>query len=112
MCLNSNVLAFPQEFIRSIKGKHCYNRNTHVLKKFPFPSEFVANATMALTECEKYCSRNDICWGCSVKCEIYCQWNALSECGFFEDWSGLINGDVSQKPSKCFLNYLYIIEYI
>ena len=50
--------------------------------------------------CERYCSKHIECWGCSVDCSTSedCQWNALSDCGELKNWTGLSEGDISQKP--------------
>ena len=62
----------------------------------------MSNAETALSECEKYCSWNKNCWGCSVECASNCQWNAIPECGLKRQWNGMIDGDISQKPGNWF----------
>ena len=53
---------------------------------------------MAIDACEKFCATEKQCWGCSVDCNKTCHFNAISQCGAREPWSGLIIGDTSQKP--------------
>ena len=48
-------------------------------------------------ECENYCNGKLECWGCSVHCASPCQWNAIPECGQWKSWSGVIDGDITQK---------------
>ena len=99
-CLHFS-LAFPEDFIRSKKGNRCQKNNLNVLKKFKFPDGFVNDAFMALDECEKYCATKENCWGCAVYCNGGdCQINAITECGSNEKWTGLIDGDISQKPGR------------
>ena len=61
--------------------------------------------------CESYCSKHQECWGCSVDCSTAdnCQWNAIPECGAFQNWTGLIKGDVSQKPGIRYITPFFII---
>ena len=72
-----------------------------MLKEFMFPTDDFSDPSKALMGCEMYCSKNNDCWGCSVHCNpsANCQWNAMTECGELLNWTGLIEGDVSQKPS-------------
>ena len=108
-CLHSNevwslypfyYLVYPKEFVRSKKGIRCTKRNLNVLKEFPAHSESVNSAFEAINECETYCSKEKTCWGCSVDCHKQCQWNAIPECGDYDDWLGLIEGDTSVKPGS------------
>ena len=98
--------------MRSKKGNRCQKNNLNVLKRFKFPDEFMIDASMALGECEKYCAMKEICWGCAVHCNGGdCQFNAITECGRNESWTGLIDGDISQKPGMhlCDLNLIILI---
>ena len=72
-----------------------------MLKEFLFPTDDFSDPSKALMGCEMYCSKNNDCWGCSVHCSPSdnCQWNAITECGELLNWTGLIEGDVTQKPS-------------
>ena len=94
------ISVFPNEFIRAEKGKRCVKRNSNVLKQFIVATESVDDAVIARDECEEYCEDSERCWGCSVHCEERCQWNAISECGGYDNWNGLTVGDISQKASK------------
>lgn len=97
--LRNNYTTFPiaPDFIRSEKGKHCRNNSVNVLKEFVPPSGDVADAVTARNECEEYCWTQDDCWGCSVYCGPPCQWNAIPNCGVYDNWTGLIDGDITQK---------------
>ena len=92
------MLAFPSDFIRSSIGKMCNIKKQNVLKKFLLDSESLEDATRIRLACEEYCSWRENCWGCSIQCSPSCQWNAISECGSVEDWNGMIEGDITQKP--------------
>ena len=76
-----------------------------MLKKFSFPNDAMLNASIALSECNRYCGRIKSCWGCSIECNDSCQWNAIPECGHEEKWNGLMVGDISQKPSMIKLTF-------
>ena len=62
--------------------------------------------TEALEACQKYCSRNPTCWGCSLICHdknTIChsgKWNAISECDRPERLGVNETTLTSQKPSK------------
>ena len=60
----------------------------------------MADAITARNECEEYCSTQENCWGCSVQCGSLCQWNAIPDCGVYDNWTGLIAGDITQKPGE------------
>ena len=94
------IAVYHYDFVRSNKGFHCSKRNGNVLKEFIFPTDDFSDQTKALMGCEMYCSKNNDCWGCSVHCSSSdnCQWNAITECGELSNWTGLIEGDVTQKP--------------
>ena len=88
-------------FIRSERGKYCETDISNILKEFSPPSSQENNYTYrARNECEEYCLAHEACWGCSVDCKFQCHWNAISKCDALTDWTGLINGDVTQKPGK------------
>ena len=57
----------------------------------------------ALMECEKFCGRNDKCWGCIKDRNGSHQWTAISECEHVDQQEDLGLRKVSQKPRK-FLN--------
>ena len=88
------------KFIQSDKGVRCSKRDDKVLKQFLFPSKFLTNASIALTECKIFCGSKNDCWGCSIDCNQSCHWNAIPECGNQESWNGMMIGDISQKPGK------------
>ena len=111
-------------FARIPKGRYCHS-NTELdnvrLKPFnarrtipnpthtnsPPTDENIEDALIARNECEVWCSNDPKCWGCSVVCGNSCAWNALSRCGTFEKWIGLIEGDITQKSGmrmKCIIN--------
>ena len=71
------------------------------MKEFIFPTNVIPDASFALTECETYCGRIEKCWGCSAHMNngSY-QWNAITQCKDLDEWEGLIQGDVTQRPSR------------
>ena len=91
---------FASEFLRYEKGYQCSKTNIDVLKRFPSNSKTLIDLFDARMKCEKYCAIEDDCWGCSANCESSCQWNAIPDCGSTEMWSGMIAGDISQKPGS------------
>ena len=95
------ITVYQYDFVRSDKGVHCSTRSDKVLKEFIFPTYVFSTSSKALMGCEKYCSNIYNCWGCSVHCSTIgnCQWNAITDCGEKRNWTGLTEGDVSQKPS-------------
>ena len=96
-------------FTRSAKGKFCQYNTVNVLKEFRPSSGAIAEAIKSRDECEEYCSTQESCWGCSVHCASPCQWNAIPACGLNNDWMGLIDGDITQKPGKrrCIIEVMY-----
>ena len=99
-----DTIVFPSEFQQKDGGITCKNISSHTIKKFEFPNVFLLDETEALETCQKYCSRNPTCWGCSLICHdgnTIChsgKWNAISECDK-SDPSGLAERTLtSQKP--------------
>ena len=99
-CKNFTHLPIVPGFIRSSKGKRCRESNVDVLNSFIPPSGKAVDAMAIRDECEIYCSTHDNCWGCSVYCGSPCQWNAIPNCEIYDDWTGLIEGDITQKPGN------------
>lgn len=97
-------------FKRSPPGKYCSENRAGVLRQFKTPSDSKSDALKARTQCEQYCFGEERCWGCSVDCQgaplyygilgVGCQWSAVTACGEQLDWSGSIDGDVSQKVAS------------
>ena len=84
-------------FNRSEKGKYCSKNKDNVIKAFIPTSGGIDDAIMSRNECEDYCQNDETCWGCSVHCGNPCQWNAIPECGNYNDWGGVIEGDITRK---------------
>ena len=95
-----DLMVHAEDFIRSEKGKICRKRDGDVLKEFLFTSPHLSNASMSLQECETYCSKQERCWGCSIECleRGECRFNAITNCNKKENWNGLMEGDVTEKP--------------
>ena len=93
-------MVHAEDFIRSERGKICHRRDGDVLKEFLFTSPNLNNASMQLQECETYCSKQERCWGCSIECleKGKCRYNAITNCNKKENWNGLMEGDVTEKP--------------
>ena len=94
------LLCFKLGFIRSKKGRRCSSSNRNVLHSFVTVTPNASDSNVAQAKCEKYCSMNTGCWGCSISCDKVCQWNAIDDCGVLEDWGGVVKGGVTQKPGK------------
>ena len=71
-----------------------------MLKAFIAKSSSNEDAFDSLNACESYCKGEVECWGCSVHCGNPCQWNAIPTCGKRINWSGKIEGDITQKATK------------
>ena len=73
-----------------------------MLREFIFPSLDFSTSSKALMGCETYCLIDQKCWGCSIHCSTpeKCQYNAIPNCGELQNWAGLMEGDVTQKPGK------------
>lgn len=99
-------------FLHLGKGKYCQNNHIGLIKAFAPKTSSVADETAAMKACEQYCSTDEKCWGCSVDCVPArsanaatggCgtgkqgNWNAITSCGQFMHWQGLLDGDVSEK---------------
>ena len=104
-------------FSRTPKGRFCQSNGEEdaILKAFtprrtipnpsfnpslPVTDENFEDAKIARNDCEGWCSNDPSCWGCSVVCGVSCLWNALSYCGTIAEWTGLIEGDITQKSGK------------
>ena len=90
--------ARPSDFIRYPRGARCMENATAILSKFSMASDDDTNVSLSKNKCEEYCSRNDVCWGCSFSCKQSCQWYAISACDNVLESKGLIDGDISRKP--------------
>ena len=99
-----NNFASTEEFLRSEKGTRCKIRSSNIIKSFVFPSLSISNATVAISLCEKYCAMSQKCWGCSIQGTDSFQIDAITDCGKVENWTGLIDGEVSQKPACMEMN--------
>ena len=61
------------------------------------------DAMFARDECVKWCSNQENCFACSSDCSVdkdTCTWNALKQCGAWQFWDGIIEGDVSEKEGR------------
>ena len=94
------ILVFKEEFIHLKNSKSCIANNGNFLKNFTYPTESYSNSSMALNQCETYCSGNDECWGCSKDCGKGCNWTALSDCEHQRKSMEQSDTLVSQKPSN------------
>ena len=101
-----SLIVFPSEFRQNDDGITCKNILSNTIKKFDFPNVFLLDETEALEACQKYCSRNPTCWGCSLICHdknTIChsgKWNAISECNRPERLGVYERTITSQKLSK------------
>ena len=93
--------ASTSDFVHSGKGARCKVNDSGILKPFPILSMQPNDTLDALLACKKYCADNEHCWGCSIQGSTSYKMNAINDCYKKETWSGLIEGEVSQKPS-CF----------
>ena len=91
---------FKDDFIRLKGKKMCNNDEVQFMRNFAFPSSDFHNETVALNECENYCSTEYGCWGCSLDCEKGCRWIATSECTEPQNSIDQIDTTVSRRPGK------------
>ena len=103
---NLYVIVFPSEYQQKDGRIACTNIISNTIKNFDFPNGFLLDETEALETCQKYCSRNPICWGCSLICHdgsniCYSgKWIAISECDRPERLGVHERSLTSQKPSN------------
>ena len=91
---------FKGEFIHIKDSKSCIANNASFLKNFTYPTERYSTSSIALNQCETYCSGNDGCWGCSLDCGKGCNWTAISNCEDQQKSIKSVDTAVSQKPSN------------
>ena len=91
---------FPDDFLPFSPNKRCKHNSTNTLRAFMFLTNQYANESVALFECEKYCSLHEKCWGCSSSCTHFCQWSAMEECGDEEISTDSSYPNTFQKPSR------------
>ena len=63
-------------------------------------SEDNGEMVVARNQCEKYCSFQGNCWGCTVLCEGNCSWHAITDCTSQEIRKGEIQSGITQKPGN------------
>ena len=107
------TIVFPSEFQQKDGGITCKNISSNTIKKFEFPDDFHLDETEALETCQKYCSRNPTCWGCSLICydgSTSCysgKWNAISECDQPERLGVDERTLTSRKPSENSMEFMF-----
>ena len=69
-----------------------------ILRSFEFSTKNITEESYAIEACEKFCSSDDQCWGCSKSCLTSCQWNALSDCKNYESPDIYDQPYITQKP--------------
>ena len=105
------LTAFSEDFLRYNEGVSCNKRNDNVLKEFIFPTNMIPDDITALMECEKFCGRNNKCWGCTTERNGSHQWTAITECGHVDQREELGLGKISQKPRKFFESNLTLFSH-
>ena len=64
-------------------------------------NDTLPGAIRARSDCEEFCSWQPTCNGCSINLiitmPIRWQYNAIPDCGKKEGWTGMIEGDITQK---------------
>ena len=91
-----NFIVLPKEFRYSSKPYHCDN----ILKIFHYPTPMILNETMAQTQCERFCGRENGCWGCIQQCNKTCKWTAQTSCDDNSGFNATISKQISQKPGN------------
>ena len=87
------------------KGNIAYEMHANgvIYQTVTLTEENRKDAILARDECEKWCHDHESCFACSTECgtdENTCTWNALKQCGAWQFWDGIINGDISVKIGK------------
>ena len=95
-------LVFAEEFIRKKDGNVCPNNTDFNLKEFIFPTEIYPNTSLALEECERYCTEKENCWGCSKQCRDHCRWIAVADCEQHQHQINRVEIITSVKPGSNF----------
>ena len=101
MITTNDVLYLPvfqNDFIPLKKGLRCAENKNDVIKEFPFPADGIDSSQIALKICETFCSTERRCWGCSIHCNISCEYSAVSSCKVDKEIKGPQDGEVTQKP--------------
>ena len=111
------ITVFPSEFQQKDAGITCTNISNKVIKIFDFPNQFLLDEDAALQTCQEFCSRNPLCWGCSLICRkesnvCYSgKWNAISECTSPERVRVDGRHLTSSKPSKNIKHIFFILRF-
>ena len=85
-------------FIQSKNGEKCIIAKNDTMETFDFPTQYTPDENSAMQLCERYCSNEENCWGCSKSCQPSCQWIAISNCNETVETNSLSNGSITQKP--------------
>ena len=86
------------DFVRRSNAEACSIFGNTTMKNFVFQSAYGTDEASALQLCEKYCSIEDRCWGCSKSCNANCQWIAISSCPETEEAEFVSEAYITQKP--------------
>ena len=112
------LTVFPNEFEQKGDGQNCKSMSDNIIKNFHFRNEFLLDEASALRSCQRYCSRNQLCWGCSLTCHdenYFCHdgyWSAIKECRSAEPPRLVQRSLASQKPSNNTINHIFLFENI
>ena len=84
--------------MQSKNGEKCIIAKNDTMETFDFPTQYIPDENSAMQLCERYCSNEENCWGCSKSCQPSCQWIAISYCNETVGTNSLSNGSITQKP--------------
>ena len=87
-----------EEFIHRKQYPSCNHGDEHLLEQFSSQNKRSQNNTISRKQCERYCTGNRKCWGCSLQCKEECLWNAHSICGNKNTSERSLSLEVSIKP--------------
>ena len=90
---------FHSDFVRLRNRDICSFMENDTMRAFEFPTEYLTNEDSAMQMCEKYCSAEDQCWGCTKSCTVsFCQWTAVSSCKLKKGLESSNQAYITRKP--------------
>ena len=96
----ASILAFPSDFIRLRQFSYGVRNSEKVLKKFNTSLGDKYYHAEALNACKDYCVMAQKCWGCTLQCNVTCQWIAITALVQENKNSGSIQTELFLKPGS------------
>ena len=99
-----SIIVSPSEFYHHSNGTKCKEVSKNIIKKFEVPGSTSFDKSAALNDCEMYCAKDDLCWGCTRICNgSDCQLNAISECIDHDETNTNMQVSTSEKTGNIVL---------